>query len=393
MKSLFRNILKSRNTTSGILIFFFFHYVGFIQGQQENLNITLQGELIEQLQGSVKSIPEKEISFQGFGSITSNDSGKFNISLPAVNDDDKSKCILEVQLDLEGYKIVSPFNGLLIVDQSKSDAKATIVAMKKNDEGNNKYYKKQIFILNQKLNKLKSENNLSNNRINAINDSLLLSISIYNQQKIEMDTKLEQLNSELDQAASDNTALRQNLKNKIEDLRHAEEAEQELRTQLYTALEEKFLRQQKYYQSISADLKDYLIRAKDVLEQVQHVKEYFPQSNNPGYVTTYNNTLKKYNKILVKINEQHKDYIENVNHYWSSQKTADQVKETFNVIFEQLHYPKLQPALGEINGFIRVNKRKKAEQFGKDTFQELYPIVLNLEKSIDKTLTELNLNL
>ncbi len=362
--------------------------------QLSNSNqVLIEGQIIQQLQGTVAAIPNAPLKFKGFGVADSDAKGKFFIQLPAVSKD-KDNCIILVDLALEGFEIISPFDGKLSLDQGDATACANvkIIALKK-EEKKNEYYSAQLYSLRKRLNKLQVENNLSVNRVNAINDSLIQNINIYLLQKSEMNQKINSLNEDLAKASSDNTELRQNLQRKISDLENAERKEQDLRDKLLEALEAKYLRQQKYFKTISIDLNDYLIRAKDVLEQVQHVKEYFPQSNNPDYVTTYNNTLKNYNTVLVKINEQHKDYLENVDHYWSSPEVTEQLAATFDVLFEQLHYPKLQPCLSEINKFIRTNKRKKADQFGQETFKELYPIILNLEKSIEKSMNLLDLKL
>lgn len=347
--------------------------------------IQVQGNVMEQAEGKTIAVGNTNLKVVGVGEVKTNGKGSFVFTLPilAYNRFDKE---VAVKLTIDNYEILRPLDGVFLVDTLDYEMIVDILVIGKNA---NTDYRKQVTLLNKRLNKLGRDNTLSQKRLNAMNDSLLNNIQRNEAERVQLENVIADLETNLATAVSGSEILTTQLSTAQAALNSQQAQVADLQIQLADAMEEKYLRQQQYYRAISADLKDYLIRTKDVQELIHHVGEYFPSSNNPEFSTTFNNTLKAYNGITEKINEEHKNYIQGVRNYWQNPQLAYQVDQTFEVLFHQLHYPKLQPAVSEIIGYIRLNKKKKAMKLGHETFHNLNALIINLEKMIDKSLVAL----
>jgi len=343
--------------------------------------VDIDGRILEQLNGSVQQLPNTKLRVKGVGKFTTDETGVFAFKMPIL-DFHRFDTQIEIQISIEGYDIISPLDGIIEIDTA--DYQMTLDLMVAGDDLSTEY-RQQLANLDSRLRRLKSENAMSVGRLNALNDSLLNNIKRGEYQRQELENTIANLNNDLANAAAGNDALKIQLEEKQSALMALSEQITDLNQKVVEARQEKYLRQEKHLRAITADLKDYLIRAKDVHELLEHVEEYFPARGNPEYVKSYNTSLTEYNRILAKLNEEQKGYIQNVGSYWSAPAVAAQLDETFQILFNQLHFPKLQPALSEVNSYLRKRKAKKADQVAHAAFHDMYPVILNLEKSINKT--------
>ena len=353
-----------------------------IFGQYDTLKlVNIDGRILEQLNGSVQHLSNTKIRVKGVGKFVTDETGVFAFKMPIL-DFNRFDTQIEIQISVEGYDIISPLDGIVEIDTA--DYQMTLDLMVVGDELSTEY-RQQLANLDSRLRRLKSENAMSVGRLNALNDSLLNNIKKGEYQRQELENTIANLNNDLANAAAGNDALKIQLEEKQDALVTLSEQIADLNQKVMEARQEKYLRQEKHLRAITADLKDYLIRAKDVHELLEHVEEYFPARGNPEYVKSYNTSLTEYNRILAKLNEEQKGYIQNVGSYWTAPAVAAQLEETFQILFNQLHFPKLQPALSEVNSYLRKRKAKKADQVAHAAFHDMYPIIINLEKSINKT--------
>lgn len=370
-------------------LFFLFCPLMGLFAQYDTLKLVdIDGRILEQLNGSVQHLPNTKIRVKGVGKFTTDETGVFKFKMP-IYDFNRFDEQIEVEISVDGYEIISPIDG--IIEMDTSDYQMTLDIMVIGDELSVEY-RKQLANLDKRLRKLKADNAMSIGRMNALNDSLLNNIKRGEYQRQELENTIANLNNDLENAAAGNEALKIQLEEKQTALTNLAEQITDLNQKVMEARQEKYLRQEKHLRAITADLKDYLIRTKDVHELLEHVEEYFPARGNPDYVKSYNSSLTEYNRILAKLNEEQKTYIQNVSSYWSAPAVAAQLDETFQILFNQLHFPKLQPALSEVNSYLRKRKAKKADQVAHAAFHDMYPIILNLEKSINKTLMMLKNN-
>jgi len=365
-------------------LFFFLFVLPFVIGQNSiPRNIEVHARVIEQLKGSIRSVPNLKLNLIGLGEYTTDGAGGFDFIAP-VYEFNRYDLQLNIEVKIDDYEIISPYNGIIQLDTSGSQMVVEILVIGENlDEE----YRDQIEKLSKKLLKSEQKNNLSLRRINAMNDSMLKSINRNEKKKTEMENVIARLLEKSQTEEFEKKTLAYDLLKAQRELTEMGVFMKAKDNELFIAMEERYLRQQNYYKAISADLKDFLIHAKDVHDLLQYLEKYFRPGQYRNYTSTYNGTLKAYNGILEKINENYLDYVRGVRRYWGSPLIAKQVEDTFQILFDQVHYPLFEPSINEINGYIRQNKKRKAIKAAHSTFHELNPLILNLEKSVNKTLT------
>ena len=378
-----------RNNKSNIILFSCLFFTCFtLFSQEEALRIlAIKGTISEQIDNSIKGLSAIKFQVEAIDEALETDNqGAFSFEFPLI-EERLYKGTDEINFTIPGYTILRPFNGVLQIDTLDYDLVLDILVIKKDAVS---AYSKQVKKLNRRLSKLKRENVLSSARLNVMNDSLLANIQQSEAQKVELQSAISSLETNLASTSADNEALNQKLIAAKTQLMDMQSSVEELNEELQEALEDKYRRQQEFYESISKGLQDYLVRTKDVHELLVDVGNYFPSSNNPEFVGAYNVALNAYNEIFVTLNEEQDNYVQGVKQYWEDPQIAKQVALTFEVVFDMIHYPRLQPAFREINGFITTRKKKKAINAGQTAFDELNAPLINLEKMIERTIAVLD---
>ena len=371
----------------GFLFCFLFAAASLFSQEEAIRILTVKGTITQQIDNVIKELPTTKFQVEAIDEALETDKqGAFSFQFPLI-EDRLYKGTDEINFTIPGYTILRPFNGVLQIDTLDYDLVLDILVIKKDAVS---AYSKQVKKLNRRLSKLKRENVLSTARLNVMNDSLLANIQQSETQKAVLQTTIADLETNLASTSADNEALNQKLISAKTQLMDMQSSVEELNEALQEALEDKYRRQQEFYESISKGLQDYLVRTKDVHELLVDVGNYFPSSNNPEFVGAYNVALNAYNDIFVILNEEQDNYVQGVKQYWEDPQVAKQVAQTFEVVFDLIHYPRLQPAFREINGFITTRKKKKAISSGQTAFNELSAPLINLEKMIGRTILVLD---
>ena len=355
-----------------------------IAAQEVTLADSLQvkATVIEQLQGGLRSLPNLSISIKNVGTYTTNAVGDFSFSIQLKDNLEQDVAININSLD---YEITQPFEGKITIDTTHIENGISIVVLGKDVE---QEYKDQITKLGKRLRKIQAVSKLTTRRLNAINDSLL---QVIHSQAVENKT-LRSTIEELKQTVAQTEEEKALLDKKVESLEMQLQVEKnkndELQDQLAEALAENLRLQEEYLSLITGALNKYLVTTKDVQTLLLNVKQY---SKSKAYAASYNNSLQAYNDIFSAINEAHQGYIQNVKSSWKSERVAKAVETTFNILFDQLHYPTLEPTFLEVNTLLNERKIKKAHSLGAKKFDELAPIIRHLEsnvKRLTKTMTQ-----
>ena len=345
-------------------------------------SIDLHISVIEQLKGAVKRVGNATLDLIGLGEYTTDANGDCELSAP-IKDFNRYDSQLDIQVKVRDYDVISPYRGIMQVEISVPETEMDIMVIGRDVE---QEYRDQINTLIKKLEVTEKKNSLSLKRMNAMNNSLLASMKQNEMQKTTLENTIENLNEKVISESAENQSLLEDLQRAKSEMNALRLSLQTKEDELFVALEERYLRQQNYHKAISADLNDFLIHVKDVHDLLQNLDKYFRPGQYPDYSKTYNSTLTAYNNILEKINENHPDYIHGIERYWGSPLIIEQLEDTFGMLFDQLHHPKLKPAINEINGHIRKNKPRKATKLAHEVFHDLNPLILNLEKSVNRSL-------
>ena len=348
-------------------------------------SIAVEARVLEQLKGNIRSVPNAKLNMVGLGEYATDENGRFSFEAP-IRDYNRRQASVVIEIRVNDYDIIRPYQGKVQLDTSSTRFNIEILVMGRDIEED---YRHQLTALSKKLNVTQRKNALSIKRMNAMNNSLLVSLEKDALQKAELENVITDLKEKAESEAAQKEAFAEDLtraQKQMDQLRESLEAKED---ELYIALEEKYLRQQNYQKAITADLEEYLLYVKDVHDLLQNLDRYFKSGKYPNYANTYNSTLKAYNDIFIKINKNYRDYVQGVKRYWEAPLLARQVEDTFEILLDQVHHPKLKPAISEVNSYIRKNKSGKATKVAHDAFHDLNPLILNLEKAVDRLLSKL----
>lgn len=361
-----------------VILLCFQSNVSSAQDRVIDLNLTV----LEQLKGTVRSVANTRLNLTGIGEYITDEDGScaFEAPISEVNRYDPS---IDIKVTIRNYEVIRPYNGVIQIDTSHAHYDLEILVI---GEDLDAKYKDQIKALNKRLRRSERENSLSLKRMNAMNDSLLLTMQESQAQRAELESTIEELTKLAESEASEKESVKSDLERALSEMDKLRNSLQNKEEELYLALEERYLRQQNYQKAISADLKDFLIHIKDVHDLLQNLDHYFKRGQYPDYTASYNSALTAYNGIFEKINENYLDYLEGIDRYWQSPLIRNQLEDTFDILFDQVHHPKLKPAIMEVNGYIRQNKQGKASKVAHEAFHDLNSLILNLEKSVNRSL-------
>jgi len=366
----------------GVLLFF----ADMLYGQVDmNRSISIQVRVLEQLKGNIQPLISAPIELKGLGKYETNESGRFAFSVPMKELAEVGYELL-VNVLMDDYKVVKPYEGKTSVDIEKNEVALDILVIGQDIE---EEYRQKLDELSKKLKQTQRKNALSIKAMNAMNDSLVNALQRDAEQRSVLQSTINDLKEKADSEAAAKESFAKELEKAEYQLQNLHAQLDEKEEELYEALEEQYLRQQNYFQSISSDLSDFVIRAKDVQDLLKNVGNYFKAVQYPNYAAQYNSTLTAYNEIFLKIQENHSDYVHGVQRYWDDPSLSDQLSETFEVVFDQVHHPKLKPAINEVNNYLRKNKAGKASKLGESAYEELNPVLINLEKMVNRMIGKL----
>jgi len=372
------------NTFLAILAFTFFVSSAAAQ-ESVSKSIGVDARVLEQLKGTIRSVPNAELNMIGIGEYKTDDDGRCQFEAP-VYDYNRNEAYVVIEVKIKDYDVIRPFEGMIQLDTAEARVSMEILVMGRDIE---EEYKTQISQLTKKLKSTQRKNSLSVKRMNAMNDSLLVTMQRSAEQKNAFQKSIDELAIKAESEAAQKEAFAEDLARAQKQLEQLEESLRQKEGELYIALEEKYLRQQNIQKAITADLKDYLLRTKDVHDLLQNLDRYFKRGKYPNYTATYNENIAAYNAIFTKINDNYLNYVEGIQRYWDAPLLTREVEDTFEILLDQVHNPKLKPAIMEVNGYIRQNKSGKATKVAHEAFHDLNPLILNLEKAVDRMLSKL----
>lgn len=338
-------------------------------GQPLQVEVTI----IEQKSGGLQILPNFTISIQQ-QTFISNNKGTF--AFPIQLEDNLEKEI-QFRLNSLDYEWAKPFDGRMTIDTSHTIAGLELFVYGKDIE---QEYKNKIQSLQRRLRGIQLESNLSTRRLNALNDSLVQIINMQIQEQQRLQTTIDQLKETISTTEQEKEGILVRVDRLEEQLEKEKVRNQQLQEEKEQALA-KVLRLQDQNQKLIAGVLDaYLLRIKDVHEQLNYLRNLSSLSK----LQAYNATIEAYNEIFIKINDAHEGYIQDVQKSWKSNRVGKDLESTFAILFDQLHYPLLQPSVVQVNQFLGQKKFKKASKYGMGKFEELSPIIRHLENTIKR---------
>jgi hypothetical protein len=136
----------------------------------------------------------------------------------------------------------------------------------------------------------------------------------------------------------------------------------------YQALDEKFVKQQEAFKSISEKLNMYTSRAADLRDWMPNIKLCFERGDA---AQQYAGLLKDYNEVRDRINAEHESDLTAVKHYWSNPETAAQLQETYDYLLDQVHDDTYLLWIRKINDHFKAPVKPNQAQKVADNAQVL----------------------
>ncbi len=341
----------------------------------------IDGRILERTDKVRKGVPDLHLNIEEH-QLTTDEEGRFEVKVP-IYKENKSKPSLKLKVQSPDYQMIHPLDGLMEIDTANyMIAIEVFVCGKKFDWD----ARQKIDSQQDQIRKLKRKHGLSQNRINALNQLMLDTILFYENVRLAQENEIFLLEKRIKDSEVENAELTMQLEEIQEILRRSQIENERITAQLFEAREEKYLRQQEYFENISVAFNDYLTRANDMRNLLPKVKEYF---KNGAYTQLYNNTIVKYEPAYLQVNNSKDDFLQGVAHNWESEEVHVALGQTLDFLINDVHHQQIKTKFNEINGYLVNRKVKKAKQLANKTYEELAPILLKAEKSIRKCIYQL----
>ena len=294
--------------------------------------IDINGSVFEESGGAKVGVARILLLFSPSDTIRTDVNGNYEIRLP-----DFGKPV-KVAIVPDGYDIVTPPRGEIHFE-NLTPSKLTITCniMVMGDQINEELLK-EIDNLNANVARLQSKNNLSERKIMALRNAMMDTLLYYQRVQASMQKTINTQSQEIQQLRDSITII---LK------------------KYYQALDDKFLRQQETFKSVSEKLNTYASRAKDLRDWMPNIKLCFERADAQQI---YSKLIKDYNEVRDQINAEHEADLTAVRHYWASNETAGQLEETYDYLLKEVHDDTFLTDIRKINEYFKVPAKPKLAQ-------------------------------
>jgi len=322
--------------------------------------IDINGSVFGEVDGKKVGVARILLVFSANDTVRTDNDGRYEIRLP-----DFGKPI-KVAILPSDYNIVVPPKGEVHFENlqpSKLTITCNIMVM--GDEINAEMMQR-INVLNEHVRGLQTKNNLSERKILALRNAMMDTLLYYQQKQAILENRLSEKDKEIIQ-----------LKDSIRIIFN----------KYYEALDEKFLRQQEAFASVSEKLNTYVSRAADLRDWMPSIKLCFERGDA---AQNYTRLIKEYNEIRDRINAEHEKDIIAVKHYWTTQEPATELEKTYDFLLKEVHDDTFLLWVNKINEYFKSpNVRANQAQKVADNAEVLMSQKLKALKQQSEVLIEL----
>lgn len=338
-----------------------------------HVNVTFR--LQEQLPDNRRWVPGATVFVHDYGSHVTDHQGAFSIKVPIY----RKRGVpapLKLQVTSPNLAVLHPLDGIVELDTAELVITLEVVVV-----GPESDLQQELRTVRSRMQQLERSQALSRRQLNQLNKAMLDTIRSFTRHKAAMQAELKQLRQ---QQTVTSEALRQ-----AEERLRAVEEDLRIRTlELYEALEEKFLRKQQHFNSIAAELEDYLIRVKDVRDMLPGIKNYF---SVPGYGSNYNRVLEAYSDAFGVVNQHHQAHLLSVRRYWEDSALHSDLEKVYQLLIEQIHYQEIKPTTTALRISITDRRVKQTHQTAQAAHARLAPLLSQVEIEIREIIERLRL--
>ena len=343
-------------------------------------------KILEKVGDQTQALPNVKLNISDQGPVQTDENGSHSFSYPVRNNLDPQ---LNISLISEEHKTLKPLDGSVILDPTREEMMIEFLVI--NVEQESPEFLKRIKDLERKMARLKAKNQLTKRQLNALNRTLLDTI-------LHFETRIDRLNQNIDSLENINEEQQQQIAAKNQEneslkqqVAQLEETVNQLTADLEVAMEERYLRQNEYFKTISTNLNEYVQRIKDLRDMLGHIREYFKFGQ--GFTEIYDGVVNRYNDAYTTLNTENESYLEGVENYWENRKLSNELEGTFKYLIEGVHARQVYPLMTNIQLEIAKERPKKAQNLAKESREDMIVNIRKLEKDVNRILTQLRVSL
>lgn len=329
--------------------------------------VTLRGKVVELKENKPVGVPGVVVSVSGESYDITAPDGSFKLTAP------KGLDYVTITIKGSSSTMISPYEGKVNIPPQYEPIEITLC------QENNQKLLQKVADLNSKVKALQKTNKLTSQQAERLQRTMLDTILHYQ-------TLVNSLESNLSNVASENT----NLKNQLKEMIAKNEM---LEQKLFAALADRFKNQQTAFETISTGINNYVSRLKDI-QWILPTDAMACVTNAAGACNQFYSTIEKYNTARNYINDHKDEHVQASVLYWDNAMLTDELKSTYDYILTTIHEPLLfnkmnqeiiNPLKQRSTGKTSLKTAKREIQVAsKAISEELVPLIKTLESQKDK---------
>ncbi len=294
----------------------------------------LTGRVVAIRDGAAVGIPDVKVAIREYDSDITDKEGNFRLPLPPDRD------FISIELTNTVAQMISPYSG--IVNLPPGEDFQVLVCEQKNQR-----LLEQVEQLNKRIRGHEKERQLNARQLAAMHRVLLDTVIHFEHIMLEKEAKIAEIEKE-------NGEMTEELRQKKDEIAELRQSVKRLMDQLADALEEKYLRQKKVFDEVSATLNDYADKAKNLRDNLHPdlIAGYFLPQNEPMRQHLYQKE-EQYNAAYAQVVGLEQAHIEAVGHYWEKAALAHGAIDTYAFLLKELHGKGIYPLDTSVNGNLR----------------------------------------
>ena len=336
--------------------------------------IDIRLNILEKVGKEIQPLPNAKLNITDLGEVSTDEKGQKTFTYPIRNNVDPQ---ISISLISDELRTLKPLDASIAVDTSREEMYIEFLVVNMANES--EAFKKRINSLEKRVTNLKAKNQLTQQQLRAMSTQLLDTILYYESVKAELQDEIENLEDLTEEQ-------RQQIEAQNDQISQLEDRVDDLTEKLAVALEERYLRQKKYFDEITGDLRSYIRKSKDIQDHLPNIQAY---CSSPGGMQNYGDAINSYNKTYEKLDEKRAGYLEGVENYWENKKVLKDLEETFDYALRTIHIEAIKTPLSDIYSAILIPKPKKAQKIATTAYENLLINLPSLERMINRV--ELNM--
>jgi hypothetical protein len=331
----------------------------------------------EKVAEEVRVLSRARLVISDVGEVRTDDNGSYQFTYPIRHEVDP---VISISLISEDHKMLKPIDGQVELDGGRDEIAVEFLVVNVGME--RPEFLAKVEQLEERISKLKQRNRFTVRQLNNLNSTLVDTIMYYEANRVELENQIEAYQKRDEVQRSQIATLQEQVDN-------LESQVDQLTLTLEQALEERYLRQNQFFQEISELSTAYLRKARDIKDHLAFISTYF----NAGNFDNYAGSINSYNETFSSLDNRRLSLIEGVSRYWEDKSIALGVEEVLNFLVKSIHQDQMLTAVNSISKELGKQKPKKAQKMADACQEDITANLDILEQKVNSMLLELRRSL